>query len=92
MALFRARRSEIRVVLTDLVMPGTQGEELIRALRKLDPLVKIIAITGISDRRKLAETEALGVAKVILKPYSGDELLRALREVLSSPTSSGPEL
>ncbi len=86
MVLFRDRRSEIRVVITDLVMPGTQGEELIRALRKLDPLVNIIATTGISDRRKLAETEALGVAKVVLKPYSGDELLRVLREVLSSPT------
>ena len=44
MAIFRAERPD--VVITDLIMPDTDGLEPIQELRKIDPTVRILAISG----------------------------------------------
>lgn len=85
LALYQAERSD--VVLTDLVMPVMEGLETIRALHRVDPDVRIIAMTGASPER--AETY-LGVAKdfgargILRKPFTKNELLAAVAEVLAS--------
>lgn len=82
-ALYAQHRDEIRVVLTDMMMPLMDGPALIRALRKLDPEVRIIASSGLTENGRAAELTQSGVSTFLAKPYSADKLLKALAEVLS---------
>jgi hypothetical protein len=47
--IFQERRQEIQAVLTDMMMPEMDGSTLVAALRVLDPAVRIVGITGMSD-------------------------------------------
>jgi len=68
-------------VLTDMMMPYMDGPATIRALQKLDPNVKIIASSGLSDNGRMVEA-ASGVSCFLPKPYTAETLLKALAEVL----------
>ncbi len=68
----------IDAVITDLLMPGTDGIEFIRQLRKARPDVRIVAISGggksLPASLGLNLAKALGADAVLYKPFSGDEL------------------
>jgi two-component system, cell cycle sensor histidine kinase and response regulator CckA len=80
--LFARHAQEIAVVLTDLMMPIMDGPATIRALRKMNPALPIIAVTGaILPHYSLLAQEA-GVQVLISKPYRAEKLLNVLREIL----------
>ena len=81
-ALYAQHKDEIRVVLTDLMMPYMDGPVTIRALRKLNPHVKIIASSGLSENGKLAEISG-SIEGFLPKPYTAQKLLTMLDELLS---------
>jgi CheY-like chemotaxis protein len=83
--LYRQRKGEINVVVTDLMMPIMDGPALIRALRQIEPQVKVVAISGLGSVAKLAEAENLNVQAFVTKPYTTSKLLTVLREVLTTP-------
>jgi CheY-like chemotaxis protein len=79
-------REPTDLVITDLVMPEKEGLELITQLKRLNPKVKIIAISGaregfVKDYLKIAK--ALGAQRVVGKPFTEQEILEAVSEVLS---------
>ena len=70
------------IVLTDIVMPGIDGIELLLGLRKIHPNIKIIAMSG--GNRGHAETylhmaEKLGANVVLVKPFEISELLEQIK-------------
>lgn len=71
------------VVITDIRMPGIDGLELTRALKKKDPRVAIIVLTGFPSVEDAAEAIKLGAADYWAKPLRLEEirlnLLRVLR-------------
>jgi PAS domain S-box-containing protein len=77
-----AHQGGIRVLLTDLVMPGMAGTELARQLRRDLPDLPVIYMSGYAEdvvRRKLdAEDRAI----FLEKPFAPDALLRAVNGVL----------
>ena len=78
----------VNLVLTDVLMPSMEGVELIMALRKLNPKVKIIAMSGGGRNQPetyLSITERMGVVKTLAKPFPLDELHRAVKECIGSP-------
>lgn len=79
LALFAENRAEIKVVLTDMLMPFMDGPATIRALQRLDPEVKIIAASGLSNHRP---GELNGVKSFLNKPYTAERLLKTLAEIL----------
>ena len=81
--LYRQRKGEINAVVTDLMMPIMDGPALIRALRQIDPQVKVVAVSGLDSRAKLAEAQNLNVQAFLGKPYTTEKLLAVLDEVLS---------
>ena len=83
LALFREHRSEIGVVLTDMMMPGIQGAEVIQELRRIDPQARIVAMSGVTGE-ETAAAEKLAHLTFLPKPMTGDELLGAVRRMLSS--------
>jgi len=81
-ALYAQHRGKIAAVLTDMDMPIMDGLATIKALQKMDPSVKTIAISGMDSDRVLAEV-AIGSAKAFLqKPFTAEKLLRTLRKAL----------
>ncbi|HZZ19661.1 MAG TPA: response regulator [Opitutaceae bacterium] len=80
------------LVITDLVMPETEGFEVLMTLRGEHPDVKIIAISGggrqgASDNLRMAKY--LGASRVIPKPMSLAQLTEALDELLPSSGKVG---
>jgi len=84
-ALYAQRSTDIKVVITDIVMPYMDGIATIRALRKLNPLIDIIVSTGTGDKSRNPEDDR-GVKAVLSKPYTAETLLKTLAEVLRPST------
>jgi CheY-like chemotaxis protein len=80
--LCRHRPGEISVVITDLMMPGMDGAATIRALREVDPQLEFIAMSGGAGPQEVAALEVLGVKAFLQKPFSVDDMVRALRRAL----------
>jgi two-component system cell cycle sensor histidine kinase/response regulator CckA len=71
------------VVLTDMMMPHMDGPATIRALRRMDPAVKIIATGGLAGNSRVADAAASGVGHFLSKPYTADRLLKTISEVIN---------
>ena len=81
--LFSPRHSEIAAVVTDMVMPVMDGPTLVAALQSIDPSVRVVATTGGGSpayQRKLAKA---GVRQILHKPYTADDLLRTVADILA---------
>ncbi len=84
LALFATQRQEIRLVITDMMMPFMDGPATIRALRKLDPEVRIIATSGLKASTRQDEISQLGINSFLSKPYTAETLIRTIALVLGS--------
>ena len=83
-ALQIVRGRHLDLVITDLVMPESEGIETIRAIRNTQPNLKIIAASGAFKGRFLQSATLLGACATLLKPIGRDELLSTVRRVLST--------
>ena len=86
LAAYAHHRKAIKAIVTDIMMPRVDGLALIRAVKKLDQRVPIIASSGLGkslDRNGTkSELDSLRVEKFLMKPFSADVLLCALSDVL----------
>jgi DNA-binding response OmpR family regulator len=68
-------------VFLDLVMPGLSGVELLKEIRRGNPTLPIVVVTGRAGSRDLDEIRRLGVTDIVEKPWAlkyVDEALRTL--------------
>jgi CheY-like chemotaxis protein len=92
-ALSRLKRHEgpLDLLVTDVVLPGTDGPTLANQLQDGSPELRVVYITGGSDEN-LAERGVSTRDDVVLqKPLFTPALLYTLREVLDSPLREPPE-
>ena len=89
LALFASQSTDIRAVITDMMMPGTDGPELVRALRQLNAQLPILGMTGLADLIDTAKLEDLNLAEILNKPFADEKLLAALHRALVRET--GPQ-
>jgi CheY-like chemotaxis protein len=76
-------RELIKAVLMDMMMPVMDGQASIRAIRKINPEVKIITVSGLSEKDRLASVADYTNA-FLPKPYTAEKLLKTIHEVLSA--------
>ena len=70
----------IELLITDMLMPGKEGVEIIREVKKECPSVKVIAMTGRpSDYLEFAES--FGAIHTLSKPFSKDDLIAAINSI-----------
>ncbi|MGE0129270.1 MAG: response regulator [Blastocatellales bacterium] len=81
-ALYRERQEEIKLVLTDMMMPVMDGAAAIKELRRLNPRLPIIASSGLAETGKEGQALASGAQKFLSKPYTAVHLLRAVHKLL----------
>ena len=83
-AMYAQHQDEISVVLVDIMMPVMDGTATIRTLQKMNPQVKIIAVSGLMSSTKKIEVSGKSVKSILPKPYSSEELLLILHSVINS--------
>jgi len=71
------------IVLMDIVMPGLEGVETVRKICDTDPAARVIMISSVSYKEKVADAMAAGAKCFIPKPVTTDQLRKAIEEVLS---------
>jgi len=81
-ALQIVRGRSIDLVITDLVMPESEGIETIQAIRSERPTLKIIAVSGAFGGKFLGIAAKMGVSATLLKPIGRDTLVSTIRTVL----------
>jgi len=82
-----AGAKDYSVVLLDLKMPGMDGLEFLKELRKKQKDVRVMVITGYSTTENAAACMRLGAVDFIPKPFSPDELLEAVGRLIPLPGS-----
>jgi DNA-binding NtrC family response regulator len=68
------------VVVLDVRMPGMDGIETLRAIKKLNPLVEIIMLTGHANLEVARKGMELGAFDYLMKPIDIDELLYKVQD------------
>ncbi|MDE2306248.1 MAG: PAS domain S-box protein [Gammaproteobacteria bacterium] len=86
---FERERGAFAAVITDMMMPVMDGAALIRALRAIDPGLPILAVSGAGfEAGEHRAGAAAPTVKRLQKPYSTEQLLTALGELLAARNSS----
>lgn len=80
-ALYAEYQAEISLVLTDMVMPSMDGLTTIRTLQKINPEVKIIAVSGLATSDKVSAAHNVGIQAFLAKPYTTNQLLQTISRV-----------
>lgn len=77
------RKEPCDLVITDIYMPDRDGLEVIEALRRTHPQVKILVMSGASGTMDyLRMAQLLGAARVLRKPFVMPTVLKAVAELL----------
>jgi two-component system cell cycle sensor histidine kinase/response regulator CckA len=82
--LFATHPGSIDLVVTDVVMPGCGGPELISRLQRRAPLLRVLYMSGYSDTSS-GTTAALDRGHFIQKPFTAVEFARQVRAALDAP-------
>ena len=84
-------RERYDVVVTDVVMPGMEGLELVKQVRRQHPGVHVIVLTGYPRSADMGDFLAQGVADFLSKPFRANDLMAVIRrvEMKMAATSGG---
>jgi DNA-binding NtrC family response regulator len=72
------QRDDIDIVLTDLKMPGMDGVALLKEIKRLDPRIEVVLMTGYGSVKNAVEAMKYGAAEYITKPFDTNELLMTI--------------
>jgi two-component system cell cycle sensor histidine kinase/response regulator CckA len=72
----------ISAVLVDLMMPFMDGIATIRAMQRLGPQLKFLAISGLMDQARISQLSELSDVKFLAKPFTTEQILSILESVL----------
>jgi len=76
-------RARFDVILTDLVMPGGSGIDLLRAAKEIHPDVEVILMTGYATAETAIEAMRNGAFHYIMKPLKPDEVMNLVEKAYS---------
>jgi len=82
MALYETEKERIDLVILDLIMPELSGRECLKRIRNIDPLQKVIIVSGYASNGDAQEFAKEGARGFVRKPYETKMLLQAVRDVL----------
>ena len=79
---FESHAEAYDLVITDMAMPGMTGDQLVKAMRAVQPGIPIIICSGFSDRFGPQDAESIGVQAFLMKPIAISELAQKVRKIL----------
>ncbi len=81
-AVEAARQEPFDLLLTDILMPGLRGLEAAQAIQEFAPDIVCVVITGHGTLDMVIEALKLGFYEFVAKPFTSDELVRAVNHAL----------
>lgn len=84
-ALELVRQQAFTLVISDIRMPGLNGVETFRELKRIQPELTVVLMTAFALEKLIEEAIAEGVYTVIHKPFSMDHLARIVARAVDSP-------
>lgn len=81
LAVCAQNAKRIAIVVTDIMMPDMDGLALIPAIKRINPGIEIIAMSGLTTQDKVMNIT--GVSNYLSKPFSESELVRLIQESLA---------
>jgi two-component system cell cycle sensor histidine kinase/response regulator CckA len=81
-SLYEQNMEEINVILMDMMMPVIDGLSSIRAIRRISPEIKIIAVSGLAEKDKLKNVADHANA-FLPKPYTAESLLKTIHKIIN---------
>ncbi len=79
-ALELLRRHKVEVVLTDLMMPGSSGAELLRAVKELSPDTEVVLMTAYGTVETAVQAMREGAYDFVEKPLSRANIVKSVRK------------
>ena len=86
-----AIQKDYDIVLTDIRMPDIGGMRVLRDIKRAKPLLPVVIITGYATVRSAVQAMKLGAADYLEKPFTPDQLLKAVASALEMAISQVPE-
>ncbi|MBD2516624.1 response regulator [Nostoc sp. FACHB-973] len=83
-ALYTKHQQDISVLLIDMMMPCMDGPTTVNVLKKINPDIKIIGVSGLASNHEMIKTLGKSVKTFLSKPYTSYDLLRNLQMVLNT--------
>jgi two-component system, cell cycle sensor histidine kinase and response regulator CckA len=79
--VYEQQHGNVGLVLTDVVLPGENGHALARKIRRINPSIKVLFMTGYAEQM---ERELSGHEKFLAKPFASAELLWRVARLLEA--------
>ena len=87
-----SKRLNPNIVLVDLIMPEMDGQQMALALRKSNPNIKIMMLTGTEVDDRVFDLVAAGIEGYVLKNIEPGELVRAIHAVVHGEAYLHPDV
>lgn len=81
--LLDENKEKVKAVITDMMMPGMEGPELIKKINAQHPNLPIIGMSGIGRQNDVDDLESLSLKVFLTKPFTGQQLLKTLKQALA---------
>jgi DNA-binding NtrC family response regulator len=81
-AVEQAKREAFDLAITDLRMPGMGGDETVAALKRINPSLPVIVVTGFASDEAAVRCSKEGAFRIISKPVQLEDLLRLMEAAL----------
>src|SRR5215472_13651356 len=84
LACLQSSRSEISVVLLDLSMPNRDGIDTLREIRRINPELPVIVVSGSASTYSVVSAMKTGATDFLCKPVSHEDLREAVNRAVGS--------
>lgn len=91
-AMALVRSTDFDVILSDIVLPGISGVDLLRQIREVSPQAQVIMMTGEPTLETASESLRLGAVDYLRKPVGKSDILKAVRNALQVKTLNDEKL
>jgi len=82
-ATYYSNKEEVKLILIDLMMPNIDGFVATKTLQAINPNLKILAVTGLSNAQIEKEIQELNIP-LLLKPYTAEQLLQKVHDIVTT--------
>ena len=79
------------IVLTDILMPDIGGMRVLKYIKRAKPSLPVLIITGYATIQSAVQAMKLGAAEYLEKPFTPDQLIKAVASALDRAATQEPE-
>jgi CheY-like chemotaxis protein len=80
--LYEKHREQVNLIILDLIMPRMSGGECLQALLTMDPMVRVLVVSGAQMMGMEEDMKASGAKGLVKKPFDMSHLLEKIRKII----------